>query len=374
MAGTLRGRIEALINETDEHEQAAAILTNIYEVLDAHPQTTLISLGYGSGGTGTDYPGGANPFGDDAHFVFRFDTHGGRSWPFFVYVTVGSVSGFGAASDVQGDGSAPSSGSGQVFVSAAIGIGGDENPWNGTENADGTDTKPATPWANPGGGGTNVMVVPASNSDSGSDGTNKNNCLLVYNESTAGSAARYHIVADDDAIVFAWSQGDTGDYQVVFFGAITANPGLASYPTPFACWKTTAQTQEVQLSTPYTDDNSGVTDPDTSEANWQASRVQLIGPVQIFEAPYMPNDAEGLFDSFPLGFASDQSGNAGYRGETSFVLTTWGVAAQDTDVAQELFIAGPSSATNNKPVIPWDGATTPGSGVARTGTDFTRTP
>lgn len=367
MAGTIRGRIESLVNEADEHLNAGVIFKNVYDVLSSHPNTTLISLGYG-GGTGTDYPDGANPFGDNAHFVFRFDS---AATPWYLFCTVGGISSAVAASNVQVDGSTPFSSNATVCVSAAVGIGGDENPWNGTESADGTDTKPTQLWADPGGGGTNVQVVPASNSDSGSDGSNKNNCLGLYGESSPGQTVRYQIVCDDDTIAFIWDERDNGTWEYTVLGTLDDSPHLASYDKPlFGFTDTAPPAMNSSLGVDY----SGATHPDDTVLTWQGLEIEPLQNTSLHNADYYPDDFGARYPLFPLCFGSVTTGNQGYLGETSFVRVGYSIPSGDTDTALEFAAFGTLTTNQVVYLFPWDGATTPGTGTTRAGVDFTRVP
>lgn len=372
MAGTYRGRIDCLINEADEFLNAGVAFKNAYDVLQAHPTTTRIALGYGAG-TGTDYPGGANPFGNGAFCVYRFDTAGARTFPFYVFLGVSGVTSGAAASsfNAQVDGGNGSASVGQVYVSAAVGVGGDENPWNGTENNDGTDTVPTTFWAAPGGGGTNVQALPASNSTSGNDGTNKNNCLLWFDQTSPGQAAM-SVVCDDDGMTLLSDPGNTGAWIFVHLGYFTPNQGLASYPAPLVAWKRAAGST-VNLSSAQSQDLSGVTDPDQTVGTWEAAPVRLT-TYDLLSSTYLPNDAESTFDAYAIGIASAETTVAGFRGETRFAQVTYGIAAGDTDLGQDLFVSGPGTTASVKELTPWDGATTPGTTATRAGVDFTRVP
>lgn len=374
MAGTFRGKVECLAAEANEFLNSGVVFKNAFDVLEAHPQTTRIALSHGTG-SGTDYPGEANPFGNGAFGCWRFDSTGSRAFDWYLFVSAaGITSGVTPSSlGLQADGANGSSSSGYVLCSAAVGVGGDGNPWNGTENNDGTDTIGTPLWANPGGGGTNVQVVPASNSTSGADGTNRNNCIVAFIEGTPGNDARHNIVCDDDTFVLTADAGDNGSVAIAVLGAFDANPGLASYPAPIFCFKRD-DTASPSIGTDLGPDESGVSTPDQTVATWQAGSVVLVGPTDIFSSAFYPNSAEGLFDSFAVGLATDEISIKGYRGQSEFIQLTFGVPALDTDTAQNLFVSGTATTNQVKEVSPWDGATTPGTGVTKQGTDFTRTP
>ena len=375
MAGTIRGRIECLGTEANEFLNSGVVFKNLYEVLNAHPQTTRIALQYGSGATGLDYPGEANPLGNGAFAVFRWDSTGTRTFDYYQFIGVAGVNSGAAPSTfgVQVDGVNGSSSSGYVYSSIAYGVGGDGNPWNGSENTDGTDTVGSPLWANPGGGGTNVQVCPASNSTSGSDGVNKNNCIVVYIEGAAASNVRHNIVCDDDVCVVTCDAGDNGSYSIGVLGKFTPNLGISPYPAPLSCWKR-GDTSQPSFGTDLGELISGVTDPDTSLATWQAASLYLVAPTDILSTSFFPNAAGGLFDTFPLGHASDEAGVKGFRGEQTFVQATFGVPTGDTDTALELFTSGTATTNQNKEISPWDGTTTPGTGLTKQGVSFTRTP
>ena len=373
MSGTIRGRIECAIAAADEFLCAGEYFKNVYDVLSGHPLATVVSLGYGSGGTGMGYPNDPGALSDNAHFVVRMDASARRSFPFYIFVTVGGVNTAVAESVTVLQQSAPTSGSGQVMISAAVGIGGDENPYNGTQNADGTDTKPTQIWDVPT-GGTNVLALGARNSTLGTDGVNKNNVQPLYSQSQPSQDCRQHIVCDDDTFIFFWDDNyPSGVFEMTVLGCpVTLND--LTYPRPLYLFSNGAT---AFFTGNFSNWNSGITAIDTAEDQFEAGSLLVASYDDVLASAYQP-DADGGRDLLPVYFGSydsnDGAADRGLRSQSELLKAVYGVASEDTINSLEYFVIGNSSTTSRKYVVPWDGATTPGSGFDRSGTDFTRAP
>src|SRR5579884_134895 len=199
MSGLVRGKIECYLNTFSRNALQQACFKLMYDYFTSHPNYTLIALQYGSttqvtnspagsSGTGTGFYDQANSFGYNAFFVVRSNATTTR--PYDVYhmfqwsgaPNQGGQS-FGTAPGAPAlvNGSSQPVDGNHTFMgyAAAIGIGGtgesslspnNGNPWKGTTNNNGADTKPSTGpiWGAPAGGGTGVIIWPRSNSNYGS--------------------------------------------------------------------------------------------------------------------------------------------------------------------------------------------------------------
>ena len=362
MAGTKRGTIDALMAEGDEFANAEAAFQNIYDLLTGHPNTTLISLSWGAGGTAATF----GNWGTNAFFVFRFDTNAGRDHAWYLFVKC-NITSSQAIAGVQVNGQTPSSGNGQIFASAAVGIGGDENPWQGTTDADGADTHPTQFWDAPS-AGTAAQVVPASNSTSGTDGTNRENGLLVFDQSTYGDM-RYHVVADDDAIIFGYDDGDNGSYSFYVLGALeNPNPGITWDALPL-CSAGHVQSDFGTTATSTDLDKHGCVHPDGTEASWECLECSVYSP-NTEDTQVHPNDLSTAWDFFYLNMASRTTGASGWVGVLPMVRWAYNFPTNDTDTDMDWISLGTITVADGKVMFPWDGATTPQSSLDRNGVDF----
>lgn len=364
MSGTYRGTIDCLLAESDEFNNAFVAYKHLYDLLAGHPGTTLIARH----GDIPDYPDGANPPVAQDFAVFRFDTHAGRDHDFYVMIKVG-----GSGSAIAGvviNGNAPSSNNGQVFITAAIGVGGDTNPWQGTTNADGTDTHPTQLWDAPS-AGTNVQVVPASNRDSGSDGTNKNNGIYAFDQNSPGDI-RWSVVCDDDSIHIAFDDGDSGVFEYSSIGVLTPNVGIDWDTAPlYALYDSTASFSG-NATTAYSEDIAGLAHPDGAEVTYSALPISVYGP-ELADTRFYPNSLSSDFDHFAPHVAAIATGNHGYAGQLPNVRATFNWPTNDNDTNIEFISLGASTTAQDKILFPWDGATTPQTS-GRAGVSFTRTP
>jgi hypothetical protein len=173
MAGTIRGKIECLHVSGNTQNQGQTYFTAVYKFLkqlEVAGVTTEIARhgGLSSTAANVNYYDEASPFLTNAWYVFRFNTNGSRTWPWYVFVqwAWGGTSDFGAAPGnpglIQNSSTLPIATEVAVAVQCAIGFGGDENPWNGTTGAQAS--KGSVVWRVPANGGTNVAVFPRSNS------------------------------------------------------------------------------------------------------------------------------------------------------------------------------------------------------------------
>lgn len=383
MAGTQRGKIEQYLPEitpaANVRDIAITGFKNLFDFLEAHPITTRIALGYGIGGTGTDYPGGANPFGSLPFAVYRWDTHVNRDWVWYLFIAGGNDSSRSAAiTEFRPRGGSPGSTDALVVCSAAVGVGGDGNPWNGTTNNDGTDTIPspgADLWAVPSGGGTNVKVTPASNNNaSGTPSPAKNDVFQIMDYLSGSNTPRMNFVADDDMLFCFTDEPDSGNHnKIVMVGAIdTVDPVAAGHPNPLIGINVFGGTSGTEwlVSQDY---DGGITHFDDAETTWPTVKPQVATYLWmtlngIFQPSLQGTSYYACRDAILLYDGDD--GNQGLAGYTTLVQTIDGVASYDTDLTLDKIVVGSSSTTGLNFVAPWDGTTTPGTGTTRAGVNF----
>lgn len=386
MAGTIRGRIECFTDEgglgNNEGAMAQVCFKNLYDVFDSHPNATLVALQYGSGtftgfttgtGGGTDYYDGAAPFEDNAFAVFRMETSALRAFPYYVLIQWTAFNGLGdPPGDPAADHGAGTGNDGYVGISFAVGEGGDENPWNGTTNADGTDTKGDPVWAVPS-GGTRVHVWPRDNNPGRpSEDTQKRLLWDILDWNVVG-LNRHHFIMDDDSLWLLNDQGDNNDWRVTYFGLYTPRPELTpSYPL----------TLVADINLPIDESgglNEGAHEMSVLHPGDVSEGVKLIRFSRVpdlFTDQRQPNDllSPAQFDEFGFQMFGEEGIFKGYFGVLDSMREIYGVASGDTNAALTTAFFGGTSTNSIKAAVPWDGSTTPGTGATRGGVDFTRTP
>jgi len=202
MAGTLHGKkgIQVAAGSSNNSQETFKALFDFFEdLVDVHGYCTRVALNWGSGGTGTDFHDEANPFGNNAFAVYCFPPSPQRLWSWYILIQWSAGATFGSSPGNPGLIFATTGASQQnvgFAVAVALDSGGlDADPWNGTSNFDGADTKGATVWAAPGGG--TLYVFPRSNDVGGSHATNKENTQVILASGTTVDQT-FHAAADED--------------------------------------------------------------------------------------------------------------------------------------------------------------------------------
>jgi hypothetical protein len=370
VSGTVRGRIEGRVTGLNEFLTAGTIFKTFFDFLEAHPGTTRVALYYGTAGTGTDYHDGANPFGNQCFAVWRFNTHAGRTWPFYVCLyTPSYTSGTGAGSpdDFAYEGASPVNGTGYVMMSACVGIGGDENPWNGSLNNDGTDTLGTPRWAAPGGGGTAYYAVPHSSNVGQAFAANANDAIGIFTETAAPAACRYAIIADDDWLMFAVDDTDNSAYNQIGLIGMYEPESWVTPVRPFCGVRL-----DGAITTGQKVDNQGMI-------------VGLLGPRLLgitwnegmFATALQPdeNADQGSGPEFipqRVGLYSEETpGERGFLGwAPDLFQVVYNMNKLDTDQALLRANLGSGTPPQTNPLLAWDGTTIPGTGVTREGIAF----
>ena len=360
MAGTIRGTVDAYIDVANRNLACGEVFKLYFDALESHAGTTRIALYYGTAGTGTDYHDEANPFGDKAWAVWRFDTNGGRSWPFYVMLYTSAVTGGTNGGDWLIGANSPTNGSSHMGIATAVGFGGDGNPWNGTTNNDGTDTVGTPRWANPA-GGTGHSALPASNRDGGGTGVTKNATVPIF-VANSDVKQRASIILDDDSMVLLCDRGDDSDNLVasVFVGMYEVAPHVTvNYPLA------AAYTIDNPVTTVLAEDLAGVVDAGGVArrfgVTWDTSL--LSGGLDQQANAYVPQRQSIRVSG------SAEPGHAGFLGwYPEMFSVAYGPTHGDTDTALDHIFWTDGAAT--KFYVSWDGTTTPLTTLVREGVTF----
>lgn len=356
MAGTPAGRIECAVTDNNK-DGAKSAYVNIVSFLSTHTGCTLISQSYGGGGL--DYPDGGAPVGDGSFSVYRFDANSNRSWDWYLFVAGPS------AGDLYQESNTEPGTQGTVKVSAAVGFGGDGNPWLGTTNADGTDTRPLPFWGTPT-GGTGFSVVPAVNGSPSPDRTDYQVCALV----TYASTDDFHhgVVADDDTVCFYYSDDGDANINVLLVG------GLFNVAAELAgsaiVWMQKSATGQWTTGASTALTTGGVSRPFNVMAD-QSLSVHMVVPSGFSDNDKHPNDLTGDYDTeLPYIYSDDEPTGGAIGRLDDFVRMVRGPVTGDTETGLVRAVLGSSIANTFKYLVPWDGATAVGGGATRAGITF----
>ena len=394
MSGTLRGKVECLFGlraNAIGYCLVQEMFTSLYNYFKSHPNMTEIARHGGLGGTAANvnYWDVANPFNNNAWYVFKMGTltdnvlyTGTRTYPWYILVQWNrSDQGlFGVAPGNPGlvDG-ATNTNTSQLCIQFAIGIGGDQNPWNGSGTL-GANTKGTPVWKTPT-GGTSVMVFPRSNNVGGNHNTNKENMTAVFwkaNNDSTGS--RCNILMDDDSMVLLvdWQNNDSWD--ATYFGLFAPRPSLPlNYPIVMLSTGTVGRlpfffsnTTNKNVFGSVSGTGTGITSPNNCggipasnpEVNGvrgvcidryttvfeTGSQYGTINPNKYFSTPTL--------DEFPIAVIMYETPNYyGYAGQVDFIReAAWEsqrVRSTGSGSTRALFAGGTGSIAAVKLSVPW---------------------
>jgi len=416
MSGLIRGKIECVATTLPQNRQniVQIMFKNMYDFFAAHPNYTLIALQYGnstnlvpgsaSSGTGTNYWDQPLSFGFNAFFVVRANATAAR--PFDVYyliqwagapnVTANSGIGVAPGAPALSNGQSSIQGSNNeagIIMQVAIGIGGsggsalspsNGNPWKGTSNANGADTKATTGpvWGAPAGGGTGVIIFPRSNDNFGAFHSLAQNGGNIAFYGSEPAQARFHLIGDDDSWVFANDGADNGSYSITFNGLYTPRTSL-TITYPFC--------SVMSVSTPWTYTDESIYGDIAGTSNQQGGVVQLLsGTVAQMQLDHYSNFATDpnfwpnkqfastTYDelTIPIGIyeaGTSQDNISGFLGQIDFVREMYNVPTNGVKSDYSRIFVGTTTLQSTHYSIPWDKETrtVPRSGNTRQGYSFT---
>jgi len=393
--------------------------TNLYNFFSTHPNYTLIALQYGStlnvpgstsSGTGPNYYDSPSSFGSSAFFVVRANATAAR--PYDVYHLFqwsgsnGDNVNFSFNASPGNPGLLNGSSASGVGHACAIGIGGtggsalstsNGNPWKGTQNGNGADTKSVTNvWGPPPAGGTGVIIFPRSNSGatgafrvSSALGHYGENCseLASFGNTTLQSC-RMGIAADDDSFAIFWDPNNSNNWYMGYSGLYIPRPNVPSPPYPYCCI-------ESSVSLPFSYGDTSTYGDIAGNASQQGGvACPFTGSVASMQLDYLgntfmynnanPSDTNfwpdhqmpGLLYNewqIPMGIyevAPEQ--RSGFLGHIDFVRYMFNVPTADVKSDYSRIFLGSSTLVSIKCSVPWDSQnnTVPGTGTTRPGVTF----
>jgi hypothetical protein len=371
-------------------ENAQGLFTTIYKFLkhlETLGITTEVARHGGLAGTASNvnYWDEMDPFKTNAWFVFRFNPNGGRTWPWYLHF---QWSGAYAMQATQDFGKSPGqpglanaavpyvSANSHVCSQAAIGVGGDEDPWNGIGSM-GTNQKGgrlsgsggAGPvWTIPS-GGSDVLVFPRSNYTGGTHATTKQNYTVHWAATGSNLVNRVHLLADDDNFLFLYDRGDNGAYYAYYYGLFTPLPGITmTYPFVATSWEATGtDVGPIAGTTP----GGGVSAASGGVRIVDLSRMVLFQDEwQLYPNRFIPPNVS-QHDVWRNQLSIPEAGHIGTVGEIDFWREVTNVVPFATNSARTKLVLGSATIQTRKLLVPWDGSTPPRrNNTIRTGTTF----
>jgi hypothetical protein len=369
MSGTIVGKVDVytnVVNNNGNQERFVALK----RFLDLHVtagNATLHASNYGNGASGFNYHDEANPAGQNAFAVYKFlaSASTNRTTDFYLLIQWADTDAFGASPGNPGllDNSTTDGIGIQMAYREANG-----DPWNGTTNANGADTKGATVWT-----GADMHLIHYDPADAGA---NQENCLRPIQDMIT-SPRRFHMVGDADTIVILDDFSDNGsiDYYTVFgvykpFSGVVAN-------SPYFLFCSENNT----LAGTYDD---GVTKRGqiigVDESDGPKDFTYLGGPARAKDNQPSVHGAQTAYADFPI-YLSQKTGtvNSGLIGSLHTEIVSWIsglVSYPDTNAALDrayLFTGDTNTSTNPNSdafSIAWGSGSPPNTGVARGGREF----
>ena len=372
MSGTLVGVVDTYHTPGSPANGNQEVFVNLYDFMQRNVtvgNAALHASNYGSGGTGFDYHDGANPAGENAWAVFRFLASASslRTTDFYVLIQWADTDAFGAS---PGNPGSLSNGTGDSvgFMMAYREDGGD--PWNGTTNANGADTKGTPVWA-----GTGLHVLSELN-ETGARSTNKEDLTYIYDVGTA-SSSRVHMCGDADGMWFG-NDGQSGSGSngtldnIYYLGVYTPRADLA-ITNPYII--TSSFQPYLQASSSYTLSSASGAMSLTESRN--AARVGLRCRDYIWSFSH-PEDlgAGPEYIEFPIELArsatydSEEFGLLGHL-NTDIIRLTYGPANNSANAAfTRAFIGDTNSTNDHKFSLAWGGGSAPDTAITRDGVVF----
>ena len=365
---------DGLISTPDLNQNLYISFVKFIRYCESQGLCTVIASYWGTAGTGEDYHDEANPAGENAFICAAWDS---GAHTFYVYAQWADTASF---SGVLVAGSAATDGLGIAMAFRDDG----GNPWNGTSNDDGADTKGSPLWTD---GTDTARVFPRSNATGGSHATNKNN-LVQFSDQGGGSQAigRYQFAANADSIVMFGDVNEDSLYdKALYMGKYTPRTGLESLITlPYVMIEDHAGSSgEWGFGVAYggtagsASRNGGilvlpvndvmdfqVNVPQAGQVSTSFQPNQIISPNEYESTPY----SVFAYESGKTG-GTDNTGAFGLAGfiEIELMSAIYNSSTNQKNAAGDYAYFGDTTIAARKWVFPWDGDAPPGSGTSREG-------
>ena len=404
---TYYAKLDCLSSTADYNQTAGEVYKTCMDFLtylSSSNLVTLISWNSGSSAsagsfTSRTYPGGALPFGDGAHSLWRFNTSSLRHWEWYLYLQnvtgpfgVGlrqafntPISGYGGDSFLQGSGvGAWERG---ILMQAALCVSGTSsfNPWNGSisdgsGNASTAAGNGTIRWIS-GSNNRQLYVLPRSNNVEGTHASTRDNGIALF-RIYPETSVRYHFIYDGDCLQMMYDNSANSTYTISQVGGFEfrnelsgsgfcgSNFGFTMYSNPTVVTDTLSFATSFGNTTGNATLNGGLAVPFIS-----GSKSGIFDILGTFPgSTYQPNTTINRFEEFPLYLGGAEAPFVGIAGNinTGLLKAMRDVQVHDTtaDFSRAVF-GGTTTVTDLKVSTPWTGSSPPGTGLSRTGSNYT---
>lgn len=207
-------------------------------------------MNYGASGTGTEYSDENSPFGQNAFFVWRLPSgSSGRPKDVYVMCQWADATSFGTSPGNPGQLANSTTNDGVGIVVAYRDDGG--NPWTGTTNGNGSDTKSDPVWT---AGDSKLRIFPRSNENGLTHASSKENCFRISDVlSSEGINQKIHMIGDRDNFLLLHDENNDQDYENLFYyGLYTPIDSLTgSIDMPFFVYGSDGSSISITTNTSY---------------------------------------------------------------------------------------------------------------------------
>lgn len=379
---TIHGKIDMALPQRGAFGTGACAkysFTALYKALlyfAAQGVCTQVARYNGStGGAGTDWPNGANPFGRNAWCLFKFPATVNRTWDWYLHAHWSDYGNWGATDHGALIG-ANSYGSYESFgVQCARGIGSNNTIWNGTSNADGADTKGSNPYWKVPSGGTRVAVLPRSNGVGGTHAATKQNFASIVG-TDSDILQRMHVVTDGDAVAILRTQGANA-YNLAYLGLLDTDADVTALGGALGMFCGHSCTIPLNPASQYADTSgSGTINGGVDVVTELTHTIDRSYLATSYGATYYPNKlwTPNRYDIFRIPVYIYETPYQSYVGtlRPGVVGESRNLASHvvNGDLTRAFF--GDGGTSNPVIAMAWDGATVPGFTAVPDGVEFAR--
>lgn len=369
MSGTVCGILDAYHYATVTFNQRQGffkLINNFFERMVTVGNAARVALQYGASATGTDWYDGANPFGENAFAVYKLlaSASSVRSYDLYVLIQFCSAASPDTAPGNPGRFNGSTSNRGVGFELAFREDGG--NPWNGTTNNDGSDTKGSTVWT---AGGSVLHLLDRANSDATPNGsfvTNKQN--LVWTADPNSTYVRFHMIGDADGFLLMYNKSSTttsGAHFFLYGGIYEPRAGL-TIAHPIVMFEHNGSYSLANGLTVGTTAGSSYYEGGILN-NKPTNKVQSFRTIymsDLHKTEFQPNNQVSPveLDQTPLFIAAYEGADLGFLGQfpTTLFGIVWNVLQETTNAAKTRAYIGGTVQETVQFAMAWDGGDAPG--------------
>ena len=259
------------------------------------------------------------------------------------------------------------------------------NPWNGSisdgsGNASTAAGNGTIRWIS-GSNNRQLYVLPRSNNVEGTHASTRDNGIALF-RIYPETSVRYHFIYDGDCLQMMYDNSANSTYTISQVGGFEfrnelsgsgfcgSNFGFTMYSNPTVVTDTLSFATSFGNTTGNATLNGGLAVPFIS-----GSKSGIFDILGTFPgSTYQPNTTINRFEEFPLYLGGAEAPFVGIAGNinTGLLKAMRDVQVHDTtaDFSRAVF-GGTTTVTDLKVSTPWTGSSPPGTGLSRTGSNYT---